>query len=177
MLIFPSLTSTQSDDQLEHHVHKAFCQFGNCYVKIRRDPSSMPFAFVQYEASNNSIMITLRLTLFRPRLRPSKLSERVAVLPSPAVNAERRLPGSTVSPPWPLSQARSLRSDMLQVLCISLESLEARFQKKKRGRCCLNSVLSKIFGTPRRPIEKCIVCLRVSGRGSSISRIAVMRKE
>ncbi len=93
MLICPSLTSTQSDDQLEHHVHKAFCQFGNCYVKIRRDPSSMPFAFVQYEASNNSIMIILKLTLFRPKLRPSKLSERVAVLPSPAVNAVRRLLG------------------------------------------------------------------------------------
>ena len=93
ILIFPSLTSTQSDDQLEHHVHKAFCQFGNCYVKIRRDPSSMPFAFVQYEASNNSKIIMLRLTVFRPKPRPSKLSERGVALPSPAVNAVQRLLG------------------------------------------------------------------------------------
>ena len=91
MLILPSLTSTQSDDQLEHHVHKAFCQFGNCYVKIRRDPSSMPFAFVQYEASNHSIMTMLRLTLFRPKPRPSKLSERGVVFLSPAVSAVLRL--------------------------------------------------------------------------------------
>ena len=46
-----SLTQTQTDDQLEHHVRDAFAQFGTCYVKIRRDPNGMPFAFVQYEVS------------------------------------------------------------------------------------------------------------------------------
>ena len=46
-----SLVQTQSDDQLEHHVHIAFLQYGTCYVKIRRDARDMPFAFVQYEVS------------------------------------------------------------------------------------------------------------------------------
>ena len=46
-----SLVQTQSDDQLEHHVHVAFLQYGICYVKIRRDARGMPFAFVQYEVS------------------------------------------------------------------------------------------------------------------------------
>ena len=46
-----SLVQTQSDDQLEHHVHVAFLQYGTCYVKIRRDARGMPFAFVQYEVS------------------------------------------------------------------------------------------------------------------------------
>ncbi len=48
-----SLTQTQTDDQLEHHVQNAFSQFGTCYVKIRRDTNGMPFAFVQYEVSYN----------------------------------------------------------------------------------------------------------------------------
>lgn len=46
-----SLTQTQSDDQLEHHVSNAFSQYGMCWVKIRRDLNGMPFAFVQYEVS------------------------------------------------------------------------------------------------------------------------------
>ena len=74
-----SLTSTQSDEQLEQHVHKAFCQFGNCYVKIRRDPSSMPFAFVQYEVRNDKYFSLVKLTFVRPKPRRSMLFEKVAV--------------------------------------------------------------------------------------------------
>ncbi|KAL9132292.1 MAG: hypothetical protein Q9175_006532 [Cornicularia normoerica] len=49
-----NLVQTQSDDQLEHHVHVAFLQYGTCYVKIRRDARGMPFAFVQYEDENDA---------------------------------------------------------------------------------------------------------------------------
>ena len=55
LLTVHSLVQTQSDDQLEHHVHVAFLQYGTCYVKIRRDARGMPFAFVQYEVSEKLV--------------------------------------------------------------------------------------------------------------------------
>ena len=44
-----SLTAQLADDQLEYKVKEKFEQFGNCYVKIKRDPRGMPYAFVQFE--------------------------------------------------------------------------------------------------------------------------------
>lgn len=51
MLILYSLMSTLTEDQLEHHVHNVFVQFGECFTKIKRDNKGMPFAFVQYHVS------------------------------------------------------------------------------------------------------------------------------
>ena len=48
LLIGCSLSQSESDEQLEHAVTESFQQFGNVYVKIRRDSRQMPFAFAQY---------------------------------------------------------------------------------------------------------------------------------
>ncbi|KZF20498.1 hypothetical protein L228DRAFT_29236 [Xylona heveae TC161] len=44
-----SLSSARTDEQLERSVTEAFKEYGNVYVKIRRDNNMMPFAFCQYE--------------------------------------------------------------------------------------------------------------------------------
>lgn len=36
---------------LEAAVTRAFCVYGTVFVKIRRDPNDMPFAFCQYTVS------------------------------------------------------------------------------------------------------------------------------
>ena len=46
---YASLSSIRSDQQLEFSVASVFEQFGRVYVKIRRDPKGMPYAFAQYE--------------------------------------------------------------------------------------------------------------------------------
>jgi len=46
-----SLSSLRTDEQLEYSVTRVFKEFGNVYVKIRRDGKGMPFAFCQYEVS------------------------------------------------------------------------------------------------------------------------------
>ena len=38
-------------------MQEKFEQFGNCYVKIKRDSRGMPFAFCQYEVS---LLINMR---------------------------------------------------------------------------------------------------------------------
>ncbi|KAL9100380.1 MAG: hypothetical protein Q9163_004238 [Psora crenata] len=43
-----NLTQSDTDEELEYAVSQAFRQFGNVYVKIRRDTRQMPFAFAQY---------------------------------------------------------------------------------------------------------------------------------
>ena len=54
MLMSNSLSQSETDEQLEHSVTEAFQQFGNVYVKIRRDSRQMPFAFAQYTVSLSS---------------------------------------------------------------------------------------------------------------------------
>ncbi|MCJ1449600.1 MAG: hypothetical protein MMC23_010122, partial [Stictis urceolatum] len=44
-----NLVSTLTDEQLEFSVTRTFEQFGKVYVKIKRDPRGMPYAFCQYE--------------------------------------------------------------------------------------------------------------------------------
>ena len=48
-LTVKSLSAQLADDVLEIKVKDKFEQFGNCYVKIKRDARGMPFAFCQYE--------------------------------------------------------------------------------------------------------------------------------
>jgi hypothetical protein len=43
-----SLPESKSDTVLEVGITKAFSVFGPVFVKIRRDPKNMPFAFCQY---------------------------------------------------------------------------------------------------------------------------------
>ena len=86
-----SLVQTQSDDQLEHHVHVAFLQYGTCYVKIRRDARGMPFAFVQYEVSRRLTNKTFHAETVRMRTMLSALSLTVGVCLSTVVHAVRRL--------------------------------------------------------------------------------------
>ncbi|KAJ9665855.1 hypothetical protein H2201_003979 [Coniosporium apollinis] len=43
-----SLPTKMSDEELGDEVTRVFKQFGDCYVKIKRDARSMPHAFVQY---------------------------------------------------------------------------------------------------------------------------------
>ncbi len=87
-----SLVQTQSDDQLEHHVHIAFLQYGTCYVKIRRDARGMPFAFVQYEVSLRPAGSTSNAHTIRTRMMLSALSQSVEVCSSTVAHAEQRLP-------------------------------------------------------------------------------------
>ncbi|MCJ1396270.1 hypothetical protein MMC18_009159 [Xylographa bjoerkii] len=49
-----NLSSTRTDEQLEHSVTRVFEQFGRVYVKIRRDNRGMPYAFAQYENVSDS---------------------------------------------------------------------------------------------------------------------------
>ena len=86
-----SLVQTQSDDQLEHHVHVAFLQYGTCYVKIRRDARGMPFAFVQYEVSRRLTNKIFHAETVRMRTMLSALSLTVGVCLSTVVRAVRRL--------------------------------------------------------------------------------------
>lgn len=92
MLTRYSLVQTQSDDQLEHHVHVAFLQYGTCYVKIRRDARGMPFAFVQYEVSGRLANNTFDAETVRMRTMLSVLSPTVGVCSSMVVHAAPRLP-------------------------------------------------------------------------------------
>ena len=86
-----SLVQTQSDDQLEHHVHVAFLQYGTCYVKIRRDARGMPFAFVQYEVSRRLGQNTFRAKIVRMKMMLSVLSRMVGECSSMVVHAVQRL--------------------------------------------------------------------------------------
>lgn len=92
MLTIYSLVQTQSDDQLEHHVHAAFLQYGTCYIKIRRDARGMPFAFVQYEVSGRLASKIFRAESARMRTMLSALSHTVGVCLSTVVRAVRRSP-------------------------------------------------------------------------------------
>ena len=87
-----SLVQTQSDDQLEYHVHVAFLQYGTCYVKIRRDARGMPFAFVQYEVSRRVLGSVYRAKFFRMRKMLSALSLTVGACSSTVGHAVQRLP-------------------------------------------------------------------------------------
>ena len=87
-----SLVQTQSDDQLEHHVHVAFLQYGTCYVKIRRDARGMPFAFVQYEVGRRLATKSFRANKIRMRMMLSVLFPMVAVCSLTVVHAVQRLP-------------------------------------------------------------------------------------
>ncbi len=87
-----SLVQTQSDDQLEHHVHVAFLQYGTCYVKIRRDARGMPFAFVQYEVSRRLMGNIFRPNAIRTRPMLSALSPMAGACSSTVVHAVQRLP-------------------------------------------------------------------------------------
>ncbi|KAI9733369.1 MAG: hypothetical protein M1834_003453 [Cirrosporium novae-zelandiae] len=49
-----NLASSKTDDQLEHSVRDVFSQYGNVYVKIRRDQAGMPYAFCQYEKAEDA---------------------------------------------------------------------------------------------------------------------------
>ncbi|KAL8741398.1 MAG: hypothetical protein Q9190_005989 [Brigantiaea leucoxantha] len=60
-----NLTSSKSDDELEHLVASVFEMFGKVYVKIRRDGKGMPFAFCQYENVSDA---QRAITLGRGRL-------------------------------------------------------------------------------------------------------------
>ena len=91
-LTIQSLVQTQSDDQLEHHVHVAFLQYGTCYVKIRRDARGMPFAFVQYEVSRRLAGISSHADTVRTKTMLSALSLTVGVCSSMVVHAVQRLP-------------------------------------------------------------------------------------
>ena len=59
-----SLTQSDTDDQLEYAVTQAFQQFGNVYVKIRRDARQMPFAFAQYTVSHSNSLAAMSLLTF-----------------------------------------------------------------------------------------------------------------
>jgi hypothetical protein len=50
-LIYGSLLQSETDEALEVAVTQIFREFGVVYVKIRRDPKHMPFAFCQYTVS------------------------------------------------------------------------------------------------------------------------------
>ncbi|KAL9127079.1 MAG: hypothetical protein Q9217_003981 [Psora testacea] len=69
------LTQSDTDDQLEYAVTQAFQQFGNVYVKIRRDGRQMPYAFAQYTNVEDA---QRAITLGRGRFRPQK--NRVALI-------------------------------------------------------------------------------------------------
>ena len=87
-----SLVQTQSDDQLEHHVHVAFLQYGTCYVKIRRDARGMPFAFVQYEVSQDlQRTLSFHAETVRMKMMLNALSPMVGVCSSTVVHAVQRL--------------------------------------------------------------------------------------
>lgn len=47
-----SLYAEESEKALEVAVTEIFRQWGTVFVKIRRDPQGMPYAFVQYTASS-----------------------------------------------------------------------------------------------------------------------------
>ena len=91
-LMVESLVQTQSDDQLEHHVHVAFLQYGTCYVKIRRDARGMPFAFVQYEVSRRLSGNISHADTTRTKTMLSALFLTVGVCSSTVVHAVQRLP-------------------------------------------------------------------------------------
>ncbi|KAI0530084.1 hypothetical protein GGR58DRAFT_518748 [Xylaria digitata] len=50
-----NLPESKSDTVLEVAVTKAFSAFGPVFVKIRRDPKNMPFAFCQYTDSKHAL--------------------------------------------------------------------------------------------------------------------------
>ncbi|KAJ9641553.1 hypothetical protein H2199_005523 [Coniosporium tulheliwenetii] len=50
-----SLPTKMSDEELGDEVTRVFKQFGDCYVKIKRDARSMPHAFVQYTCKADSM--------------------------------------------------------------------------------------------------------------------------
>ena len=54
-LTWASLLQSESEMALEMAVTQAFRGYGSVYVKIRRDPKQMPFAFCQFTVSCASI--------------------------------------------------------------------------------------------------------------------------
>ena len=63
-------------------VTQVFREFGPVFVKIRRDPRQMPFAFCQYTVSFSTFILTEQLlTIFHRKLHMlSVLSRRVVVV-------------------------------------------------------------------------------------------------
>ncbi|KAI9668350.1 MAG: hypothetical protein M1829_005554 [Trizodia sp. TS-e1964] len=49
-----NLCNKKTDTELEKSVMDIFGQYGQCWVKIRRDNRGMPFAFCQYESDENA---------------------------------------------------------------------------------------------------------------------------
>ncbi|KAI9888784.1 MAG: hypothetical protein M1814_006289 [Vezdaea aestivalis] len=81
-----NLTQARTDEELERSVTEAFGCFGRVYVKIRRDPRGMPFAFCQYEVDTHAgrAISEGRRTLIdgRPcRTEPARANRMKLVLP------------------------------------------------------------------------------------------------
>ncbi|KAL9118568.1 MAG: hypothetical protein Q9187_004887 [Circinaria calcarea] len=70
-----NLSTSRTDDQLEHSVQREFSAFGTVYVKIRRDSRGMPYAFCQYEHLADSERAIQNGSLYLSRIAGGPISE------------------------------------------------------------------------------------------------------